>query len=281
MTEFQKSDTNDSNSVSSSCEQYKIVEPNNKIKVLKEPIHFSKLIPNCITLLSLIIGVSAIRFALDHKWEISIYCILIAAILDGLDGRVARLLNASSPFGAELDSLCDFVNFGLSPALLIYLWSFQQYEYKVLSWTAILLYIVCMAIRLARFNIGVVSTNDNEVRKLFHIGVPAPSGALLVLIPIMLDFDITINLSFYMRNYTLIIDLYIMLVAFLLASRLPTISIKNFYIKPEYLSLLMIAAAFFIIILVIYTWYVLPFIGLLYLVSIPICFCYVYRSFFV
>lgn len=255
--------------------KYNFIEKNNKISVLKHPIHFSKILPNCITLLSLIIGVSAIRFALDSKWVISVYCILIAAILDGLDGRVARLLNASSSLGAELDSLCDFVNFGLSPALLIYLWSFQQYEYKIFSWTAILLYIVCMAIRLARFNIGIVASNNNKLRKLFHIGVPAPSGALLVLIPVMLDFDITGNLSFYVRNYTFVINIYIMFIAFLLASRLPTISIKNLYIKPEYLSLLMIVAAFIIITLVIYTWYVLPLIGLLYLISIPICLHYV------
>lgn len=258
----------------SNSTKYNFIEKNNKISVLKHPIHFSKILPNCITLLALIIGVSAIRFALDSKWLISVYCILIAAILDGLDGRVARLLNASSSLGAELDSLCDFVNFGLSPALLIYLWSFQQYEYKIFSWSAILLYIVCMAIRLARFNIGIVESND-KLKKYFHIGVSAPSGALLVLIPVMLDFDITGNLSFYMRNHTFIINIYIMFIAFLLASRLPTISIKNLYIKPEYLSLLMIIAAFVIIGLVIYTWYVLPFIGLLYLISIPICFYYV------
>ena len=124
-------------------------------RILK-PVPVVKLIPNILTLIGLVIGVSSIRFALDSKWEISVYCILIATIIDGLDGRIARMLNATSHFGAELDSLCDFANFGLCPAFIIYLWSFQQYEYKVTSWAAITFFIVCMGIRLARFNATII-----------------------------------------------------------------------------------------------------------------------------
>lgn len=236
-----------------------------------QPIPLTKLLPNIITLLGLVIGVSSIRFALDGQWEKSTYCILLAAIFDGIDGRIARLLNATSSFGAELDSLCDFVNFGLCPALVTYLWSFQQYEFKAISWVAIMIFIVCMAIRLARFNVLSQQLED-KISKFFFTGVPAPSGALLALMPIILNFELAANIELNIRNYTLLIDLYIIFIAFLLASKLPTVSFKNFCIKPEYLSLSMIIAAWIIIVTVLYPWYALPGIATLYLLSIPICY---------
>jgi len=245
-----------------------------------QPVPLSKLIPNMVTLLGLVIGVSSIRFALDSKWEIAVYCIFIAAILDGIDGRIARMLDATSPFGAELDSLCDFVNFGLSPALLIYLWSFQQYEFKVFSWAAIMVFVVCMAIRLARFNTSIGKPSEDKASKYFLTGVPAPSGALLALVPMMLDFELTSGIQFNTRSHTLLIDLYIVFIAFLLASRLPTLSFKNFHIKPEYLSLSMMISAMFIIVIVIYPWYALPAIAIIYLLSIPLCVYYTKRRLF-
>lgn len=249
-------------------------------KLIKKPIPFTRLLPNVVTLVGLIIGVSSIRFALDSAWEKSIYCVLIATIIDGLDGRVARMLNATSHFGAELDSLCDFVNFGLSPALLLYLWSFQQYEYKVISWASIMLFVVCMAIRLARFNTGIVETEtDSKKDNRFFTGVPAPSGAILVLIPMILDFEITTTIpEFSVRNYTLCINLYIVIVALSLASRFPTISLKHIHIKPEYLSLSMIISAVIIIVAVIYPWYSLPAAAIIYILSIPFCMYYSRKS---
>lgn len=241
-------------------------------KNILRPIPFTKLLPNMVTLMGLIIGVSSIRFALDGSWEKSVYCILVATVLDGIDGRVARMLNATSHFGAELDSLCDFVNFGLCPAIIIYLWSFQQYEYKVISWASIMLFVVCMAIRLARFNTALLEIKDSKISSRFFTGVPAPSGAILALIPMILDFDITsLIANFSVRNYTLGINLYIVIIALLLPSRVPTISLKNFYIKPEYLSWVMIIAASISIIAVIYPWYTLPIAAVLYVISIPCC----------
>lgn len=248
----------------------KLKQKNVKLK----PIPFFKLVPNIVTLIGLVIGISSIRYALDHAWEKSVYCILVATIIDGIDGRVARMLNATSHFGAELDSLCDFVNFGLCPALLTYLWSFQQYEYKVISWASIMLFVVCMAIRLARFNSMIVDEEGEESKPdpRFFIGVPAPAGAILAVIPIILDFEVTSFIrDFSVRNYTLCINAYIIVVALLLASRFPTISFKDVKIKPEYLSLFMIFAATLIILLVIYPWYVLPIVAIIYIVSIPIC----------
>ena len=245
-------------------------------KLAHRTIPFTKLLPNVVTLVGLIIGVSSIRYALDAAWEKSVYCILIATIIDGLDGRVARMLNATSHFGAELDSLCDFLNFGLCPALIIYLWSFQQYEHKVISWASIMFFVVCMAIRLARFNTASAET-DEMIKKdsRFFTGVPAPSGAILALIPIILDFDITPMINeFSVRNHTLCINLYIVIAASLLAGRFPTPSLKKIHIKPEYLSLSMITMAIVIILTVIYPWYVLPIAAIIYLMSIPVCIHY-------
>lgn len=234
-----------------------------------KPVPITRLIPNFITLIGLVVGVSAIRFALDSKWEMSVYCILAATIIDGIDGRVARMLNASTPFGAELDSLCDMINFGLCPALIIYLWSFQQYEFRVISWAANSLFIVCMAIRLARFN---ATNNDEEnsfLSKYFFTGVNAPCGALLALLPMIIDFGISKLLHFTFREHTLLINCYIIFVALLLPSKLSTLSTKNFHIKPKFLYLSMIVAAIIIVFTFIYTWYALTLLGILYLLSIP------------
>jgi CDP-diacylglycerol--serine O-phosphatidyltransferase len=230
------------------------------------------LLPNFITLLGLLVGVSAIRFGLDGRWEQAVYCILVAAIIDGVDGRVARMLNATSPFGAELDSLCDFANFGVVPACLVYLWSFQQYEYKVLSWGSILLFVVCMALRLARFNTSIVHEGLSRKSENFFTGVPAPCGALLILNPMILQFEVSSALGINIRAHTIMIDLYIAIIAFLLASRLPTFSTKNIQIKHEYLSLAMIIFTIIIINFIIYPWYLLPIISFIYIMSIPACY---------
>ena len=236
------------------------------------PVPFTKLLPNIITLIGLIIGSSSIRFALDSRWEIAVYCILIATIIDGLDGGVARMLNATSHFGAELDSLCDFMNFGLCPAMLIYLWSFQQYEYKVISWASIMLFLVCMAIRLAGFNTAIVQPSEIKQDDRFLVGVPAPSGAVLALIPLILDFELSpLFGELSLRDHTLLINLYIVIIALLLPSRLPTISLKKFQVKQEYLSLSMIVSAVIIITIVIYPWHSLPLVAILYVLSIPVC----------
>lgn len=239
---------------------------------IKKPILFTKLVPNVITLIGLVIGISSIRFALDERWELAVYCVLVAGVLDGIDGRVARLLNATSPFGAELDSLCDFANFGVAPAFIIYMWSFQQYEFKLLSWSVMLLFIVCMAVRLARFNTVIFNKQDKQdkLSKYFSVGVPAPSGALLAMTPIILEFELSAMLGINIRSHTVLIDLYIAIIAFLLASRFPTFLIKELHIKPEYLSITMIFAAVMIIYIIIYPWYTLPLIALLYICSIPI-----------
>lgn len=244
--------------------------PKFKLQKIKstQPMTFIKLLPNLVTLFGLAIGMSSIRFALEARWEASITCILIATFMDALDGRLARMLNATSIFGAELDSLCDFANFGVAPAFILYLWSFQKIEYKLFSWAVGLLFIICMAIRLARFN--TTTPSDDPRVKNFFIGVPAPIGAILVLMPIMMDFDLSTTIGFNIRSHTLLITSYQFIIALLLPSRLPTFAFKNIEIKPEYVWACLLGSGIFIISLMLYTWWVIPCLGIIYLCAIPI-----------
>jgi len=157
--------------------------------------------------------------------------------------------------------------------MLIYLWSFAQYEYKLVAWGAVLVFIVCMAIRLARFNTSISLRNAVKISyntKFFFTGVPAPSGALLAVIPIMVDFDLTTILNFHIRSYILPTVLYLIFIGFLVASRVPTISIKNVSIKPQYVWMSLCISAFAIIALWIYPWFILPLLGFVYLLSLPV-----------
>jgi CDP-diacylglycerol--serine O-phosphatidyltransferase len=243
-----------------------------KLRKLREPLPFKYLLPNLITIVGLAVGMSSIRFALEERWEIAVECIIIAAMIDGIDGRIARLLNATSTFGAELDSLCDFANFGVAPSLLIYLWSLNQFEFKLISWCAVLIFIVCMSIRLARFNTSIHDPNlkNSKLAKYFFVGVPAPSGAMLALIPIMLDFDLTTSLGFQIKSHALATAVYLIVIGFLMASRIPTLSLKQISIKPEYIWISLFTFGALIITTIIYPWYVIPFLGVVYILTIPV-----------
>lgn len=231
------------------------------------PTSFIRLLPNLITLSALVVGMNSIRFALDGKWDYAAACIIISTFLDAADGRVARMLGATSPFGAELDSLSDFANFGVAPALISYLWAYQRFEFKLFAWSAILLFVICMVIRLARFNVG-AGSNTNS--KNFFVGVPAPMGAMLFITPIIIDFDIAANFRFDVRSYMFFVTCYQIAMALLVTSRIPTFSFKNSEIKPEYIWICMLGFAAFIISLIIYPWYLIPIVSLLYLFTIPL-----------
>jgi CDP-diacylglycerol--serine O-phosphatidyltransferase len=241
-------------------------------------VPFYKIIPNTVTLVGLIIGVSSLRFALQGAWESAVYCILAAMIFDGLDGRVARFLNATSHFGAELDSLCDFVNFGFCPAIIMYLWIGPSSNALTLGWFAVMLFIICMCIRLARFNTALIQKND-KADEHFFVGVPAPCGALLALMPLVLSFGPLAEYSLIdIRQYSVVTYLYIIFVAFLLPSRIPTISLKKVRIPSEYLAFTMMAIAIFFISLIMYPWYFLPLLAVVYLLSIPYCVYFSYNN---
>jgi len=235
-------------------------------KHFHKPLALVKLIPNLLTLMSLIIGLNSLKAALDGNWEKSVVCIIIAAIIDGIDGRVARFLHATSPFGAELDSLCDFANFGIFPVFILYLWLLPM-VHPGLLWNATVIYAICMVIRLARFNTNLASNANDPVQKIFFTGVPAPIGAVLVLMPLMLSFELISKLN--IRSYGFIIPFYVIGISLLLASKIPTFSLKHIHISKEQVWLVMLTFAIFTMEMLLYPWYIIPFMLIMYVMSIP------------
>jgi CDP-diacylglycerol--serine O-phosphatidyltransferase len=231
----------------------------------RRSLPISKLIPNMVTLMTLCFGLSSVRYALLSKWEMAVSFILIAAFLDGIDGRLARLLNASSNFGAHLDSLADFVNFGVAPGFVLYLWTIEQMPVKGLGWAFVLFYSICCAIRLARFNTNLEDEEVPEWMDKFFIGIPSPVGAALAIAPMTLAFQFGDGLFRSPEG----VGLYMSLIALLMASRIPTVSIKKMVVGREYVSLTLVLAGLLIAALIIEPWLTLPVIGLIYVLSIP------------
>ena len=224
------------------------------------------LLPNLITLLALCAGLTAIRLAIESKLELALAAIVFAALLDGIDGRVARMLKGTSRFGAELDSLADFVNFGVAPALILYFWGLH--ELKSAGWIAALVFAICAALRLARFNVMIDDPNKPAWAGNFFTGIPAPAGAMCVLLPIYLFFLgvsnglVTIWLTFF---YTLAIGL-------LMVSRLPVFSGKRVGkgVPPEMVLPVFVVVVLFFALLISYPWEVLTVGAVAYLVLLPL-----------
>lgn len=225
--------------------------------------NLARIVPNAVTITALCTGLSSIRFALMERWELAVVLILIAAILDGMDGRIARLLRADSPFGAELDSLSDFISFGVAPAVVIYLYSL--YLWKGTGWAFALFFSTCMALRLARFNTN-ISVLEPEWTKRFSVGVPAPAGALLALFPLMTSFA----LEEKFQNFPLLFALSLSLSGLLMISRLPTYVLKNVRIPHPFIRPLLMMVAIFMAALFSVPWWALSMGVLLYLLSIPL-----------
>lgn len=186
-----------------------------------QPVPLRVLVPNLITLLALCLGLTAIRLGIEGRLEPAVVAILIAAVLDGIDGRVARLLKGTSRFGAELDSLADFVNFGVAPALLLY--TFVLDELRNIGWIVTLVFAIAAGLRLARFNVMLEDPNRPEWQKNFFVGMPAPAGALTSLLPLYLHF-VGVPVQ---GPGALLVALYVALVAFLMVSRIPTYAGKT------------------------------------------------------
>jgi len=229
------------------------------------------LLPNLITLLALCAGLTAIRVAVEGKLELALAAIVFAAMLDGIDGRLARLLKGTSRFGAELDSLADFVNFGVAPALILYFWGLHDLGHA--GWIAALVFAICAGLRLARFNVMIDDPNKPAWAGNFFTGVPAPAGAITVLLPIYLFFlgmPKSVVVAWFTMAYTLAI-------AFLMVSRLPVFSGKQFgsRVPPDMVLPIFIFVVLFIALLIAYPWPVLTIGTLAYLASLP----FGYRSY--
>lgn len=232
-----------------------------------------RLVPSMITLIGLCAGMTAVRYALDQRFELAIGLIIFAGLMDVMDGRVARYFKLTSPFGAQLDSFADFISFGVSPALLLYLWCLKSITIKGVGWGLALFLIICMVIRLARFNTHLNDKNRPAWEDHFFVGIPAPAGAILALTPMMLYFNTS---WIWLRDPQLIYP-YILLTGIGIASRIPTFSSKRVVIAHEYLSLTMVGIGLLFTGLLLEPWYIIPALGVLYIASIPFSILTYYR----
>jgi CDP-diacylglycerol---serine O-phosphatidyltransferase len=224
------------------------------------------LVPNMFTVLSLCAGLTSIRYALDGRFELAVALIVIAGVLDGLDGRSARLLKITSKLGAELDSLADFLSFGVAPAMLVYLWSLNQV--KAFGWALALLFATCCALRLARFNTELEETDRPPWMSRFFTGMPAPAAAGCAMIPMLFAFAFQTDWS---RSWWLN-AVVLLAVAWLMVSRIPTFSIKTVVVrlKPEWVLPTLIGVGLLMAALSSAPWHTLLAVGVVYLVSLPI-----------
>ena len=227
------------------------------------PIPIRMLVPNFITLLAICAGLTAIRLSTEGRMELAVGAIVFAAILDGLDGRVARMIKGQSKFGAELDSLADFVNFGVAPGLILYFW--QLHELNNGGWIAAMVFAISGGLRLARFNATMDDPNKPAFAANYFTGVPAPMGALLVMLPIYLA---VLGLP---RSPAVLTAFYTLLIGFLMVSRLPVFSGKTVRMRvpPEMVLPVFVSVVFFIALLIGYPWYILSACTVLYLLSLP------------
>jgi CDP-diacylglycerol--serine O-phosphatidyltransferase len=233
-------------------------------------LSFNRLIPNLMTLVGLCAGLTAIRFALMGRWDAAAAAIVVAGVIDGLDGRIARLLKATSRFGAEFDSLADFLCFGVAPALVLYLWTLSTWG--GLGWVPCLMYAVCAALRLARFNAAIDGAPKPAYAYNFFTGVPAPAAAGLALFPLFVSLQAD-AMGLYavgdVVQFPGFAAVTLLGVGALMVSTLPTWSFKNFKVPQQYILPLLLGAGFFIAILVSEPWAAFALIGLVYASLIP------------
>ena len=245
------------------------MEPNKKFKLVTSK-KTRYLLPNILTLGGVCLGISSIKFSIDGNFNLAVTLILLAAILDALDGRVARLIKGTSEFGKELDSLTDFVSFGIAPAFIIYFWELNKYG--KIGWAITLIYSVCCVLRLARFNLTKFKPEESWKQNYFE-GVPSPIGALLILSPLVLELTKT-NLIID-KNY--FVPLFTLFVAVLLISKVPTYSFKNIKIKPALTVFILLGIGVALVTLMFFTFETLLVFSLFYILSIPLA-CVTYLN---
>ncbi len=224
---------------------------------------FNRLLPNIVTVLALCAGLTAIRFGFQARWELAVVAIALASIFDALDGRLARLVGGSTKFGAELDSLSDFVSFGVAPAVLLYFWTLQHA--RGVGWALALLFAVCAALRLARFNTKLGVSDMPAWAYNYFTGVPAPGAAGLVLLPMILSFQFPgAFLVSPVLNAAVIVT-----VAFLMISRIPTYSFKQFGVPHKLVLPVLLLVGLMAAFLVTSPWATVTVVGIAYIVSLP------------
>ena len=221
------------------------------------------ILPNLLTLIGVCLGISSIKFAIDQNYQTAVIFLIFAALLDTLDGRIARLIKGTSEFGKELDSLTDFVSFGIAPAFILYFWELKNYG-KV-GWAITLIFSVCCVLRLARFNLTKILEDDEWKRNYFE-GIPSPAGAILILLPLIYELS-ELQLNLEVKKFT---PYLVLIVAVLLISTIPTFSLKKIKIPSELTIFVLFGIIIIFVSLIFFTFKALLVLGLLYLTSIPI-----------
>jgi len=223
------------------------------------------ILPNMFTLIGVCIGLSSIKFAFDEKFTLSIIAIIVAAIIDGLDGRIARLIQGTSKVGKELDSLTDVISFGVAPAFIMYFWKLN--ELGRIGWLICLIYVVCVALRLARFNVN--SGKEPSWRDNFFEGVPSPAGGVLVLMPLVYSLS---DIQILKINYDFFVPILFVVVSILLISKIPTYALKKISVPRNMTIFLLLAIVLYFGLLLIYTFNAIVISGLIYFIMIPVSF---------
>ena len=238
------------------------MEENKKFKIVTSK-KTRYLLPNILTLGGVCLGISSIKFSIDGNYSLAVTLILFAAILDALDGRIARLIKGTSEFGKELDSLTDFVSFGIAPVFVLYFWDLNKYG--KLGWAITLVYSVCCVLRLARFNLTKVE-DSQEWKNNFFEGIPSPAGGLLILMPLIYDLT-DLNFGVDVKNLTPYLTI---IIAVLLVSKIPTLALKKISISPKATVFLLLSIGIIFIALLFYTLETLLVFGIAYILSIPV-----------
>jgi len=223
------------------------------------------ILPNMLTLIGVCIGLTSIRFALDGRFEFAIIAIIFAALIDGLDGRIARLIKGTSKVGKELASLTDMISFGVAPAFVMFFWKLNTLGR--FGWLLCLIYVICVALRLARFNVN--SNQEPSWRDNFFEGVPSPAGAILVLTPLIFSLS---GFDMIQLNYDLIVPIFFVVTSFLLISKFPSYSFKKIVIPRRTTIFLLFGIVLFFGLLLIYTFNVITISAIIYLLLLPISF---------
>ena len=240
-------------------------QPKKNFKIVTDKKSARVILPNMLTLIGVCIGLSSIRFALDEKFEFAIIAIIFAALIDGLDGRIARLIKGTSKVGKELDSLTDVISFGVAPAFIMYFWKLN--ELGRFGWLLCLVYVICVALRLARFNVN--SSQEPSWKDNFFEGVPSPAGGILVLTPLIISLT---GFDYFELDYNLIVPTFFVVISFLLISKFPSYSFKKIVIPRRTTIFLLFGIVLFFGLLLVYTFNVIAISSVIYLFLLPISF---------
>jgi CDP-diacylglycerol--serine O-phosphatidyltransferase len=240
-------------------------QPKNNLKIIADKKNARVILPNMLTLIGVCIGLTSIRFALDGKFEFAIIAIIFAALIDGLDGRIARLIKGTSKVGKELDSLTDMISFGVAPAFIMYFWKLNTLGR--FGWLVCLIYVICVALRLARFNVN--SNQEPSWRDNFFEGVPSPAGGILVLTPLIVSVT---SFDYINLNYDVVVPVFFILTSLLLISKFPSYSFKKIVIQRKTTIFLLFGIVLFFGLLLIYPFNVIAISSIIYLLMLPISF---------